>query len=235
MSDEPQTRECHECGASMVYETRQDEVTYKGRVRKVETLGWWCTKCHEAVFTGEALLEYEKAYLAFRDEVRNETEWDRIVKQRVEARRAGTATSTPWAVAREELKEEMRRRLDKALAHPEELLTSDEVRERCAAKREAQDAIRERDHLELELAEKWRELNDAYNRIEKLERATIEREFGKVPGASGVEMSVVPEHWHVTVYVSEHSTELTGLVLEAEDRVLKEGIQVDVHVTTRKP
>lgn len=103
VSDEPQTRECHECGAAMVYETRPDEMSVDGRVRHHVMLGWWCTACPEAAFSEGTLLEYEEAYLAFRDEVRNEVDWSALLKQRVEARKAGTAKSTPWPVAREEL------------------------------------------------------------------------------------------------------------------------------------
>jgi YgiT-type zinc finger domain-containing protein len=60
---------CPACASAMVYETRPDVLTYKGRERSVNTLGWWCTQCAEAIFTGEPLAANERAYLELKAEV----------------------------------------------------------------------------------------------------------------------------------------------------------------------
>jgi HTH-type transcriptional regulator/antitoxin MqsA len=53
----------------MRYEKRSDEVSYLGHKRAIETLGWWCTKCGEAILEGPALQAREKAFLEVKAEV----------------------------------------------------------------------------------------------------------------------------------------------------------------------
>lgn len=64
-----QTQSCPACGGVMRYETRPDVLTYKGHEKTVDTLAWWCTKCDEAILTGEPLVAQEKAYLELKAEV----------------------------------------------------------------------------------------------------------------------------------------------------------------------
>jgi YgiT-type zinc finger domain-containing protein len=60
---------CPSCGAAMLYETRADVLEYKGAYRTVDVLGWWCTECDEAIFTGNALRDRENAHLVLEAEV----------------------------------------------------------------------------------------------------------------------------------------------------------------------
>jgi HTH-type transcriptional regulator/antitoxin MqsA len=53
----------------MRYEKHEDALEYGGRKRTIKTLGWWCTKCGEAILTGEALVRHEKAFLQLKAEV----------------------------------------------------------------------------------------------------------------------------------------------------------------------
>jgi HTH-type transcriptional regulator / antitoxin MqsA len=63
------TQPCPECGGQMRYEKHADEVSYLGHQRKLRTLGWWCSKCGEAIFEGAALQAREKAFLELKAEV----------------------------------------------------------------------------------------------------------------------------------------------------------------------
>lgn len=58
------TQPCPECGGDMQHERREDALTYKGHTKKVKTLGFWCSSCGEAIFTGDAL---ERRELAFQE------------------------------------------------------------------------------------------------------------------------------------------------------------------------
>lgn len=49
------TQPCPECGGEMRYEKHADEVSYLGHKRTLKTLGWWCSKCGEAILEGAAL------------------------------------------------------------------------------------------------------------------------------------------------------------------------------------
>lgn len=69
MAHEANSHRCPACGAAMVYEERPDTVEYRGRKREVPTLGWWCTSCEEATFTGEALVNNERVFQSFKAEV----------------------------------------------------------------------------------------------------------------------------------------------------------------------
>lgn len=60
---------CPQCGAEMRYERHADEVSYLGSKRTLRTLGWWCSKCGEAILEGVALRAREKAYLALKAEI----------------------------------------------------------------------------------------------------------------------------------------------------------------------
>ena len=64
-----QTQPCHECGGEMRYERHADVLTYQGRTKTIQTLGWWCSSCDEAILTGEPLIEHEKAFQEFKAEV----------------------------------------------------------------------------------------------------------------------------------------------------------------------
>jgi HTH-type transcriptional regulator / antitoxin MqsA len=53
----------------MRYEKHSDEVTYLGQKQALDTLGWWCSKCGEAILEGPALQAREKAFLELKAEV----------------------------------------------------------------------------------------------------------------------------------------------------------------------
>jgi HTH-type transcriptional regulator / antitoxin MqsA len=63
------TQPCPECAGEMRYGKRADEVTYLGHTRKIQTLGWWCGQCGEAILDGAALQAREKAFLELKAEV----------------------------------------------------------------------------------------------------------------------------------------------------------------------
>lgn len=60
---------CPECGGAMVLETRTDRVEYKGHSKPVRVRGYWCQRCPEAVFEGDALEKRERAFYELRSEV----------------------------------------------------------------------------------------------------------------------------------------------------------------------
>lgn len=47
----------------MRYVKKADWIEYGGLHRELQTLGFWCDDCGEAIFSGPALLAREKAYL----------------------------------------------------------------------------------------------------------------------------------------------------------------------------
>lgn len=63
MSQEAKTQACPECGGLMRYEEHNDALEHAGRKRTIKTLGWWCTKCGEAILTGDALVKHERTFL----------------------------------------------------------------------------------------------------------------------------------------------------------------------------
>lgn len=63
------TQPCPECGGLMQYKKHEDMLEYGGRKRTIKTLGWWCTKCGEAILTGGALVRHERAFLQLKAEV----------------------------------------------------------------------------------------------------------------------------------------------------------------------
>jgi HTH-type transcriptional regulator/antitoxin MqsA len=63
------TQPCPECGGEMRFEKRTDQVEYQGKTRSLKILGWWCSNCDEAIFSGEALREREVAFLELKAEV----------------------------------------------------------------------------------------------------------------------------------------------------------------------
>ena len=69
MGKEAKTQSCPECGGLMRYEKHDDVLAYKERSRTIKTLGWWCTKCEEAILTGDPLVAHEKAFHQFKAEV----------------------------------------------------------------------------------------------------------------------------------------------------------------------
>ena len=62
MATEIKTQACPECGGLMRYEKHDDVLVYKDRSRTIKTLGWWCSKCGEAILTGEPLVAHERAF-----------------------------------------------------------------------------------------------------------------------------------------------------------------------------
>jgi HTH-type transcriptional regulator / antitoxin MqsA len=69
MAKDVKTQPCPECGGLMRYEKHDDVLTYKGKSHTIKTLGWWCTKCDEAILTGEPLVAHEKAFQQLKTEV----------------------------------------------------------------------------------------------------------------------------------------------------------------------
>ena len=69
MAREVKTQPCPSCGGVMQYEKRDDVLEYKGHTRTIKTLGWWCSRCGEAILAGEPLLAHEKAFLELKAEV----------------------------------------------------------------------------------------------------------------------------------------------------------------------
>lgn len=69
MSKEIKTQPCPECGGTMQYEKHDDVIVYKGHSRTIRTLGWWCSSCDEAIFTGEPLVAHERAFQQLKAEV----------------------------------------------------------------------------------------------------------------------------------------------------------------------
>src|SRR5262245_21664068 len=69
MPREIKTQPCPECGSSMRYERHDDALVYKDRTRTIKTLGWWCTKCGEAILSGEPLVAHERAFQQLKAEV----------------------------------------------------------------------------------------------------------------------------------------------------------------------
>ena len=63
------TQPCPECGGEMRYGKHADEVSYLGHKRVLDTLGWWCSKCGEAILEGPALQAREKTFLELKAEV----------------------------------------------------------------------------------------------------------------------------------------------------------------------
>jgi YgiT-type zinc finger domain-containing protein len=62
-AQEAKTQACPECGGLMRYEKHDDVLEYAGRKSTIKTLGWWCTKCGEAILTGDELVKHERAFL----------------------------------------------------------------------------------------------------------------------------------------------------------------------------
>ena len=63
------TQPCPVCGSKMRFEKRDDVLSYRGHEKRIDTLGWWCTGCEEAIFDGKALAEREKAFLTLNAQV----------------------------------------------------------------------------------------------------------------------------------------------------------------------
>jgi YgiT-type zinc finger domain-containing protein len=57
---------CPICGGTMVFEERPDVITYAGRTNYVQSLGWWCTSCGEAIFDGTVLAKQQQVFLALK-------------------------------------------------------------------------------------------------------------------------------------------------------------------------
>ncbi len=53
----------------MRYEKHDDVLVYKDHTRTIKTLGWWCSKCGEAILTGEPLVAHERAFQQLKAEV----------------------------------------------------------------------------------------------------------------------------------------------------------------------
>lgn len=66
---EKDKKTCPSCGAAMVFETREDHVTYAAHRRAFEVEGHWCTSCDEAIFEGPSLTKAERVFIELRAEV----------------------------------------------------------------------------------------------------------------------------------------------------------------------
>lgn len=53
---------CPACGGEMTYETRPDTIPAKGQTRSVESTGWWCNTCDEAIFDGAELERADREF-----------------------------------------------------------------------------------------------------------------------------------------------------------------------------
>ena len=82
MSKKAKAKACPECGGVMRYEKRDDILTYKNHTHTLKTLGWWCTKCGEAILTGDALVARERAFHELKAEVDGVLSPDAIKKIR---------------------------------------------------------------------------------------------------------------------------------------------------------
>lgn len=60
---------CPECGGTMTFKTKTDELEYKGYTTKIQTKGWWCRSCDEGILDAEALKASERAFLELKAEV----------------------------------------------------------------------------------------------------------------------------------------------------------------------
>lgn len=60
---------CPECGGTMVFEERYDTIEYKGVKDVVPMSGIWCISCDEAIFSGQPLIDREKAWLEIKRKV----------------------------------------------------------------------------------------------------------------------------------------------------------------------
>lgn len=69
MPEEAKTQPCPECGGLMRYGKHDDLLEYAGRTRTIKTLGWWCTKCGEAILSGDSLVKHERAFLQLKASV----------------------------------------------------------------------------------------------------------------------------------------------------------------------
>jgi HTH-type transcriptional regulator/antitoxin MqsA len=69
MPSKLKTQACPECGGQMRYARHADVLEYRGHRKTIQTLGWWCTKCGEAILTGQPLVRRERAYQALKASV----------------------------------------------------------------------------------------------------------------------------------------------------------------------
>lgn len=69
MGKDIKTQPCPECSGPMRYEKHDDVLVFKEHSRTIKTLGWWCTKCGEAILTGEALGAHERAFQQLKAEI----------------------------------------------------------------------------------------------------------------------------------------------------------------------
>ena len=69
MANTVKTEPCPACASLMRYETHDDVLMYEGASRTIKTLGWWCTKCEEAILTSAPLVAHERAFQKLKAEV----------------------------------------------------------------------------------------------------------------------------------------------------------------------
>jgi HTH-type transcriptional regulator/antitoxin MqsA len=53
----------------MRFERRDDVLMYRDHEKRIKTLGWWCSGCHEAILDGKALSARERAFLQLKADV----------------------------------------------------------------------------------------------------------------------------------------------------------------------
>jgi HTH-type transcriptional regulator / antitoxin MqsA len=63
------TQPCPECEGEMKYGKHADVLSYRGHTRKIQSLGWWCTKCEEGILTGKPLVAHARAFQNLKAEV----------------------------------------------------------------------------------------------------------------------------------------------------------------------
>lgn len=84
MDKKNKTQPCPECGGAMRFEEHEDVLDYKGHTCRIQTLGWWCSHCGEAILSGAPLLAHERAFQQLKaqvDEVMGPDEVMRVRKK----------------------------------------------------------------------------------------------------------------------------------------------------------
>ncbi len=64
-----ESQPCPECGGTMTFKTKVEELEYKDYTTKIRTKGWWCGSCSEGILDADALQASERAFLELKAEV----------------------------------------------------------------------------------------------------------------------------------------------------------------------
>lgn len=54
---------CHECGQSLVRDTRPFEIEYQGESITVDQPGWYCVECGDGVLTAADMAKTDRDFL----------------------------------------------------------------------------------------------------------------------------------------------------------------------------